>query len=199
MRRIFVITIREANKDDAGQIAPLINIIYDEMELEELDDVPDPLWLKVLRQAYSTDEYLNTMARTVVAEDDQTHRVVGVAFGYSDEYEQSLDDILDQYAKQSNVFDGDPLDPDLEAYTDEWYLDSIAVDPNYQGQGIGGKLLKALPKFVRHDGETTIGLNVDFENPAAKKLYDRDHFITVGIRQIGDHLYFHMQKEVQVA
>lgn len=191
-----MITIREADKDDAGQIAPLINIIYEEMELSELDDVPAAIWQRVLGQAYSTDEYLDTMAKTVVAEDTQTGKVVGVAFGYSDGYEEHLNDIMSSYAEKAHILD-DELEPDIEAYRNEWYLDSIAVDPNYQGQGIGGKLLRALPKFARRDGETTIGLNVDFENPNAKKLYNKNNFITVGIRKIGDHLYFHMQKKLQ--
>ncbi|MBF5067013.1 N-acetyltransferase, partial [Salmonella enterica subsp. enterica serovar Istanbul] len=37
-----MITIRPADQDDAGQIAPLINMIFDEMQLEELDDIPEP-------------------------------------------------------------------------------------------------------------------------------------------------------------
>ena len=81
-------------------------------------------------------------------------------------------------------------------FKDEWYLDSIAVDPDYQGQGIGGRLLKALPEFVRQDGDTIIGLNVDFANPAAERLYSRHGFKKVGTKKIGDHMYDHMQKPI---
>lgn len=191
-----MIIIREADKDDAGQIAPLINIIYDEMELDELDDVPDPVWMRVLQRAYQTDAYTGEKATTIVAEDQTTGKVVGVAFGYPDQYEEDLDAIIDRITLKANIFDGDVLDPDLEAFKNEWYLDSIAVDPNYQGQGIGGRLLRSLPEFVHQDGDTIIGLNVDFKNPNAKRLYARHGFKKVGTKRIGDHMYDHMQKPI---
>lgn len=63
-----MITVREAQQDDAGQIAPLIDIIFDEMELDELEDVPEPGLAKVITRAYQTDTYLSSKASTVVAE-----------------------------------------------------------------------------------------------------------------------------------
>lgn len=75
-----MITIREAQQEDAGQIAPLINLIFDEMQLEELEDVPEPDLEQVIAMAYRTRSYLSGDATTVVAEADG--QVVGVAFGY---------------------------------------------------------------------------------------------------------------------
>ncbi|ANK61513.1 GNAT family acetyltransferase [Loigolactobacillus backii] len=187
--------IREAQKDDAGQIAPLINLIYDEMQLEELEDVPDGDLLKVIRAAYQTDAYLSGKATTVVAEIN--HRIVGVAFGYPDENEDAVDAVMTRLSAKNAAFAVEPLELESEIFTDEWYLDSIAVDPNYQGHGIGGKLLKALPNYVQRDDMTTIGLNVDFANPSAKKLYQRFDYETVGTKLIGDHKYYHMQLDLE--
>ena len=74
-----MITIRPADQDDAGQIAPLINMIFDEMQLEELDDIPEPDLEQAITAAYRTPDYLSGKATTVVAEADG--QVVGVAFG----------------------------------------------------------------------------------------------------------------------
>lgn len=62
---------------------------------------------------------------------------------------------------------------------------------------IGSKLLAAVPRMALNDGKSVIGLNVDFENPEAKKLYERKGFKTVGTQMIGDHLYDHMQKAAE--
>ncbi|MBO9164661.1 GNAT family N-acetyltransferase [Lactiplantibacillus pentosus] len=186
-----MITIRPADQDDAGQIAPLINMIFDEMQLEELDDIPEPDLEQAITAAYRTPDYLSGKATTVVAEADG--QVVGVAFGYPDKNEDAVDDVLARVTADNDAF-GSAFE--AESYEHEWYLDSIAVDPNYQGHGIGGKLLAALPQYARQAGQQRIGLNVDMANLGAKKLYDRYHYETVGIKPIGDRMYFHMQYEL---
>lgn len=191
-----MITIRDAQSDDAGQIAPLIDIIFDEMQLEELEDVPEPGLAKVITKAYQTDTYLFDKASTVVAEADG--QVVGVMFGYPSENERTINQVLYNLSKQSADFKT-PFVADSETNSDEWYLDSIAVRPDYQGCGVGSRLLKAVPNVALSDGKDTVGLNVDFENPNAKKLYERNGFETVGTQMIGDHLYYHMQKAAVVS
>ncbi|MCG0790257.1 putative acetyltransferase (putative) [Lactiplantibacillus plantarum] len=190
-----MITIRPADQDDAGQIAPLINMIFDEMQLEELDDIPEPDLEQAITAAYRTPDYLSGKATTVVAEADG--QVVGVAFGYPDKNEDAVDDVLARVTANNDAF-GSAFEAEAEAesYEHEWYLDSIAVDPNYQGHGIGGKLLAALPRYARQAGQKRIGLNVDMANLGAKKLYDRYHYESVGIKPIGDRMYFHMQYEL---
>lgn len=183
--------VREATADDAGQIAPLINLIFDEMQLDELEDVPDGDLLKVIRAAYQTKDYLSGKATTVVAVINQ--KIVGVAFGYPDKYEADVDEIMTKLSAHTPGFGNDPLELESETFAGEWYLDSIAVDPDYQGRGIGGTLLAALPRYVQRDGMATIGLNVDFANPGAKKLYQHHHYQVVGTMTIGDHQYYHMQ------
>lgn len=188
-----MITIRNARSTDAGQIAPLIDIIFEEMQLEDLGDVSDSGLAKVITKAYQTDTYLFDKAATVVAEVDG--QVAGVMFGYPSKNEEAINSVMRSLSQQSADFK-EPYIPDNETLGDEWYLDSIAVAPKYQGQGIGSKLLKTVPTLAKNDGKDVIGLNVDFENPAAKKLYERSGFETVGTQMIGEHMYYHMQKKV---
>ncbi|MTV81854.1 GNAT family N-acetyltransferase [Secundilactobacillus folii] len=190
-----MITIREANQDDAGQIAPLIGLIFDEMQLEELDDVPEPDLEKVITMAYRTHSYLSGDATTVVAEADG--QVVGVAFGYPGEKEARVDEVLRRLSDKSAAFET-PFEAESETDGGEWYLDSIAVSPDYQGHGIGKRLLAALPAYVHRDDENVMGLIVDFDNPGAMALYERVGFEVVGTKMVGDHQYYHMQRRLQV-
>jgi len=75
-------------------------------------------------------------------------------------------------------------------------LDSLAVSPDHQGKGIGRQLLRALPIYAQRDRQSVIGLNVDFENPGAMRLYERMGYEVTGTQMIGDHEYYHMQLEI---
>lgn len=65
------------------------------------------------------------------------------------------------------------IDLKLEKETEqgEYYIDTIGVSPNYQGQGIGSKLLKFIIEKYTERNQYTIGLLVDEDNPNAEKLY----------------------------
>jgi ribosomal protein S18 acetylase RimI-like enzyme len=62
----------------------------------------------------------------------------------------------------------------------EFYIDSLGVAANQQGKGIGSKLLLFLIDEYVTINQKTLGLLVDEENPAAKKLYLKLGFKTVG-------------------
>lgn len=186
--------IREAQPKDAPQIAPLMNLIYDEMELADFEDVAGPDLLKVITAAYRTPTYLSGAATTVVAE--AQGQVIGAAFGYPGEREEIVDDVMIDLTAQSAAFD-EAYRPDEETQPGEWYLDSLAVDPDFQGCGVGHQLLAALPRYARRDHQSVIGLNVDLENPGARRLYQRVGFQVTGTQMIGDHKYDHMQLQLE--
>ena len=82
-----------------------------------------------------------------------------------------------QYIKTNFNIDFNPED---ETQAGEYYIDSLGVDPEWQGKGIGSELLKyIIEKYVVQSGHT-IGLLVDNDNPNAKRLYQKLGFKTVG-------------------
>ncbi|MGC3558274.1 GNAT family N-acetyltransferase, partial [Enterococcus faecalis] len=71
-----------------------------------------------------------------------------------------------------------------------------SVDERFRGKGIGSKLVDALPEVPKASGKLALGLNVDFDNPGARKLYASIGFKDVTTMTISGHLYNHMQIEV---
>jgi ribosomal protein S18 acetylase RimI-like enzyme len=66
---------------------------------------------------------------------------------------------------------------ELESGAGELYIDTLSVNPNYQGKGIGQQLIMAAIDWGKTLGHQKIGLLVDQTNPNAKRLYERLGFI----------------------
>jgi len=185
--------IRKAQPQDSAQIAPLIAMIYRDMEMPVLKNVSEADLLAMLTKLYAMPENIDGLAQTFVAADGQ--QVLGVAFGHPAENEVAVNQILARVSAAQSGFDG-PLELGGEARPGEWYLSMLAVDPQTQGHGVGSQLLTALPKLVADLGETKLSLNVDDGNPRAAKLYHRQGFTVDGKLMIGVHPYEHMIKKI---
>jgi ribosomal-protein-alanine N-acetyltransferase len=57
---------------------------------------------------------------------------------------------------------------------------AIAVEPEYRGRGVGGRLMTALIKRVRNTGTCAIDLDTGSFNEAAVKLYHSQGFGDTG-------------------
>lgn len=77
----------------------------------------------------------------------------------------------------------------LKAYRDEtaWHLVQLQIDPQYQGRGLGERIIKTLLASAQDDA-LPVSLKVLKGNPA-KRLYER-----LGFREVGaDEREFHMR------
>jgi DNA-3-methyladenine glycosylase I len=82
-----------------------------------------------------------------------------------------------------------------ETSAGEFYVDSIAVLPEYRGRGVGRALLADLCRRVFAKGFDKVGLLVDVTNPKAENLY-----ASLGFRRVNPTTFlgldmWHMQKE----
>lgn len=99
--------IRIATPQDAAQIAPLIAMIYRDMEMPVLKRVSDADLNAMLTTLYQQPANLDGLAQTFVAViDDQ---VVGVAFGHLAQNEVAVNDLLRQTSGQHAGFEA-PLE-----------------------------------------------------------------------------------------
>lgn len=183
--------IRKAQPTDGAAIAPLIAMIYRDMEMPVLKNVSATDLNDMLTQLYSLPANLDGLAQTFVA--TLKDQVVGVAFGHPAHNEVAVNDLLKRVSGAHAGFTA-PLELGGETRPGEWYLSMLAVDPATQGQGVGSQLLQALPELVQDQGAAKLSLNVDDGNPRAEKLYHRQGFTVDGQLMIGVHPYQHMVK-----
>lgn len=186
--------IRNAKKEDAAAIAPLILVILKDMDLPFLLKYGEEKTLEVLEEAITDPDYRYSYTRGIV--DEREGKVAGIVYGYTDEEESIIDQPLEKILQKHGIYEQVKMFTDRETFPDEWYLDSICVSEEFRGQGIGSSLLEALPPIVKKQNRDVIGLSCDKQNPQARKLYERHGFKVSGERTISGHLYDHMQKKI---
>lgn len=90
---------------------------------------------------------------------------------------------------------GSTIDIEDETSAGEFYLDSLAVLPEYRGMGIGSKLLCAMREQAFRAGFSRVGLLVDVDNPDAESLYASLGFRRINPTTFLGHKMWHMQSE----
>ncbi len=185
---------RYAKEEDAEQILPTLFQIFDEMELEVFKEVGNETMKQVIREGFELPNYRYGLDNILV--DEEKGKVAAIAISYPEEDEDTIDAPLIKILKKHGI-NQESLFTDKEAWPGEWYLDSFAVAPEFQNQGIGTKTLKDFIKLLQEKGEKVLSLNVDVENEPAKHVYDKVGFKKVGQLYIGSHLYDHMQYDLE--
>ncbi len=66
---------------------------------------------------------------------------------------------------------------------DECHLANIAIDPDYRHRGYGQRLIDEAISFAKENHCVKVMLEVRKSNIDAIKLYEKNHFINVGIRK----------------
>ena len=84
--------IRTAQPQDSAQIAPLIAMIYRDMEMPVLKNVSEADLLAMLTELYQRPANLDGLAQTFVAV--MAHKIVGVALGHLAKNEAAVNDLL---------------------------------------------------------------------------------------------------------
>ena len=183
--------IERATLKDCEQIAELVWIILEDMELSILNDYPKKQIINYLIQAMQDENYRYSPRRIWVAKDND--KVVGLAASYFSKDEEIVDDAWKKIMNKegvSNLFD------DKESFAEEWYLDSLVVDNDYRGLGIAKQLITYVCEEARESGKRTVGLNVDQKNKIAYDLYKKIGFQIVGQKVLSNHIYHHLQIKI---
>lgn len=180
--------IRQATVDDALFIANVVAMaIADEGALH----------------AYCGKDYVSVLAEIASLEDSQYSyrnaliaevggRIAGAVVGYDGAALHALRSntlavVEKRTGRLPNVVD--------ETEPGECYLDSLAVLPEFRGQGIGRKLVSAFCSRAFAQGHECVGLLVDYENPKAEKLYSSLGFERVDTKPFFGHSMWHLQKK----
>lgn len=186
--------IREARKEDAEALAPLIMVILEDMELEVFKEYSKETIEELLVEGIQTETYRYSYRHAHVCMRDG--EIAGVVFGYRGEKEPVIDEPLIDILEAKGLNSDSRLFIEKETFAGEWYLDSLVTAEKFRGRGVGTELLDALGEFAKEDGEEIIGLNCDQSNAGAQKLYEKMGFKKTGEVTISGHEYNHMQKQV---
>jgi ribosomal protein S18 acetylase RimI-like enzyme len=88
---------------------------------------------------------------------------------------------------------GKTIEIEEETQAGEFYLDSVAVFPSYQGLGIGRMLIEAMRDKAFSEGHERFGLIVDVDNPRAEALYQSIGFKRINPTTFLGHKMWHLQ------
>ena len=186
--------IRKSTPADAKEVVPLIDIVFEEMEIPQLMKLPKSVTYPVFEKAFLLPDYRYGYPQTYVADIDG--HIKGILVGYPHEKEAHIDDAFKPLQASFGMGPEEDFFTDQESYPGEWYLDTFAVAEDAQGQGIGTQLITSVMPLLAAAGEKVISLNVDQANPRAQKLYERLGFKKNGELMIGSHRYNHMVRNL---
>lgn len=176
------ITIRPATADDALLVAKvvLMALHYDESH---------PLY-DVFKELAGRTDAQYSYCNALIAEVDGVP--AGAIVGYDGGRLYELREPLQRIMRERQ---GRELEIEDETSAGEFYLDSLAVLPQFRGMGVGGRLLAYARDRAFDAGFDKVGLLVDFTNPRAEELYTSLGFRRVNATKFLGLDMWHMQAE----
>jgi ribosomal protein S18 acetylase RimI-like enzyme len=191
--------IRSAIPEDAPEAVPLIVEAIGSIALVLTGTQVLREAIPILEQFFGEPANRVSYQNTQVLEDSEAkgepiRKIVGVTVSYDGSVARKLDEPLEKAASlRSGLSD---YQIPTEAEPDEFYLDTVSVDPSCQGRGFGRQLIEAVYERGRRSGHNRIGLLVDVVNPAAMRLYERLRFRVDKRRHLAGAEYFHMVRDL---
>jgi ribosomal protein S18 acetylase RimI-like enzyme len=149
------ITVRTAEPADAAAIAELGARTF--LSTYAADNTPENI------EAYITDSFSDETILTELKDPQSVFLLVvrdGLNIGFA------------------KVCKSEP--PDCVDEPNSIELERIYVDANYQGGGIGARLMQAVIDYARSEGCGSVWLGVWEKNTAARGFYERQGFALVG-------------------
>jgi ribosomal protein S18 acetylase RimI-like enzyme len=186
-------SIRPALPSDFHAAARLIQAALDEITCyfsgeEDREDNPARyVWLEDWFQ--QTDNRFSYQQVLVKEVEDQ---VVGAILTYHGSEVGALDHRINERLRRLH---NDPAFAlDREAELDEFYIDALAVWPEFSGRGYATALMRAAEEKAQELHNPKIALNVDQHNERAYRLYQHLGYRTDKQRMLYGEPFFHMVK-----
>lgn len=182
--------IKNAQKQDAKICIKLLNLAMEDIayKLSGYDDTvkSDEILEKFFKSETNRLSYKNVY---VYKRDDVIIAAMCAYFGGD---VAKLDSEISQHLKAL----GKDAQIEKECFDDEFYIDSIAVDEKFRGQGLAKELI--LHSFARAKelGHKKVSLIVDINKPKVRKFYESLGFKFNTKKIINLHEYDHMIKEI---
>ena len=187
--------IRKARPADVKMVVPLLILAMGELA-SKFSNTSDAIATSALfAHFFQEEDNQYSYSNFLVYEES------GQVYGALNAYDGGKLTILRQkFLEYLSVHNGlNDFKPEPETQAGEFYFDTLAVNQEMQGKGIGKKLIDAGIEWAQELGIDTVGLLVEVNNEKALKLYiDKGFKIANQASFIGGsyhHMVFKISKE----
>lgn len=182
--------IKNAQKQDAKICIKLLNLAMEDIAYK-LSGYDDPAKSDEILEKFFVSETNRLSYKNVYVykRDDVIIAAMCAYFG-GDAWQ--LDREILQHLKAL----GKDAQIEKECFDDEFYIDSIAVDEKFRGQGFAKELILHSFAKAKELGHKKVSLIVDVNKPKVRKFYESLGFKFNTKKIINLHEYDHMIKEI---
>ncbi len=184
--------IRRAKKSDAESVARLMRMAIMDIAEALTGEEKEEQILEVMAQFFKQEKNRLSYENCFVCDVDGV--VAGLVLCYFGGDAPELDEPL---VKRLRIVKNDPsLTIEKEADEEDFYIDTLCVDPAYHRQGMGTSLIQFVEQYAKENGYERLSLVVEQNNTKAQKLYTRLGYIEVKKIVINHHEYEYRVKIV---
>ncbi|MFM9326677.1 GNAT family N-acetyltransferase [Paenibacillus mesotrionivorans] len=185
------IVLRNARKEDAAGVLPLMMDAIGDIAYSLTGEESPGEAMAVLEEFYCREGNRLSYENVTVLEKE------GRVAAFMLAYHGSRAEVLDRPLKARLEASGKSAAAIVcEAGSDEYYLDSLAVHPDFRGQGLGTLLLEEFGRLAAQAGWGKLSLLVEEHNGGARKLYERLGYAPQDALMVAGHRYDRMVKQV---
>ena len=182
--------IKNAQKQDAKICIKLLNLAMEDIAYK-LSGYDDPVKSdEILEKFFKSETNRLSYKNVYVYKRDDVIIAAMCAYFGGDAW------LLDREISQHLKALGKDAQVEKECFDDEFYIDSIAVDEKFRGQGLAKELIKHSFAKAKELGHKKVSLIVDVNKPKVRKFYESLGFKFNTKKIINLHEYDHMTKEI---
>ncbi|WJS93159.1 GNAT family N-acetyltransferase [Flavobacterium johnsoniae] len=180
--------IRKATISDSKYIAPILLLAMEEIIYKFIAKKDYASAKEFLEHFIGRENNQYSYQNCYVAEEN--NEIIGAVNIYKGSDIERLRNPIIEFVRENY---NPEFDPEFETKEGEFYIDSLGVNQNHQGKGIGSKLLLFLIDDFVYQKNETLGLLVEEDNPLAKNLYLKLGFNVVGGKTLVGKKLDHLQ------
>ena len=182
--------IKNAQKQDAKICIKLLNLAMEDIAYK-LSGYDDPVKSdEILEKFFESETNRLSYKNVYVYKRDDV--IIAAMCAYFGGDVAKLDSEISQHLKAL----GKDAQIEKECFDDEFYIDSIAVDEKFRGQGLAKELIMHSFARAKELGHKKVSLIVDVNKPKVRKFYESLGFKFNTKKIINLHEYDHMIKEI---
>ena len=182
--------IKNAQKQDAKICIKLLNLAMEDIAYK-LSGYEDPAKSDEILEKFFKSE-TNRLSYKNVYVYKRDEQIIAAMCAYFGGDAAQLDREISQHLKAL----GKDAQIEKECFDDEFYIDSIAVDEKFRGQGLAKELILHSFTKAKELGHKKVSLIVDINKPKVRKFYESLGFKFNTKKIINLHEYDHMIKEI---